>query len=71
MSSSALLRLEALRKVDPVSGEPDAWKRARPVREGAVGFPCYQGAGRLPHVRRGKGLSGLVGRVLTPLEEGG
>ncbi len=25
--------------VDPVSGEPDARKRACPVREGAVGFP--------------------------------
>jgi hypothetical protein len=24
-------------------------KMARPVREGAVGFPCTQGAGRLPH----------------------
>ena len=32
-----------------MSGEPDARKRACPVREGAVGFPCYQGAGRLPH----------------------
>jgi hypothetical protein len=32
-----------------VSGEPDARKRARPVREGAVGFPWQQGAGRLPH----------------------
>jgi hypothetical protein len=33
-----------------VSGEPDARKRARPVREGAVGFPWQQGAGRLPHL---------------------
>ena len=36
---------------DPVSGEPDARKRARPVREGAVGFPYYKGAGRLPHAK--------------------
>jgi hypothetical protein len=26
-------------------------KGARPVREGAVGFPSSEGAGRLPHVR--------------------
>ena len=35
-----------------MSGEPDARKRARPVREGAVGFPWSQGAGRLPHALR-------------------
>ena len=26
-----------------------AYPTTCPVREGAVGFPCYQGAGRLPH----------------------
>jgi hypothetical protein len=35
MSKSALLCLEAQHQVDPVSGEPDARNRARPVREGA------------------------------------
>src|SRR6185369_11055789 len=34
---------------EPDTGEPDARNRARPVREGAVGFPWQQGAGRLPH----------------------
>jgi hypothetical protein len=34
---------------EPDTGEPDARKRARPVREGAVGFPSPEGAGRLPH----------------------
>ena len=45
MENQALARLEALSG----TGEPDASKGACPVREGAVGFPSSEGAGRLPH----------------------
>jgi hypothetical protein len=56
MDNQALVRLEAPRRYKfsacpqwPGAGEPDAVKAACPVREGAVGFPCSQGAGRLLH----------------------
>ena len=42
-------------RIDRSIGEPPFARRCR----------------RTEAVRRGKGLSGLVGRVLTPLEEGG
>src|SRR5262249_12181600 len=45
---SCRVRGGAARKV-PRGNSLAAYSTARPVREGAVGFPWSQGAGRLPH----------------------
>ena len=45
--------------------------RADPDARGPEATPCARRCRRTDAVRRGQGLSGLVGRVPTPLEEGG
>src|SRR5262249_54381298 len=56
---------------EPNTGEPDALKGARPVREGAVGFPWKQGAGRLPHAQESVVTPGAKRRSCgRPREEG-